>query len=146
MTPEQKTMATTLFIQYILPVLFSALATLLGWVFVQLGRRLSAQAGESKLAAAFAQLAHWGDVVVADLEATLRPELGKAAADGKLTKEEIAQLRAVALARLKALAGSGLSGILGNLGVAGDQTENYLSGVIERAVDRLPASPSRPIR
>ena len=46
--PEQQSQLTALFIQYVAPVLFSALATLLGWVFVQLARKFGADRDTKK--------------------------------------------------------------------------------------------------
>jgi hypothetical protein len=133
-----------LFVQYLLPVIFSGLAGLLSWVFVQVGKRAKAQAGESKVTAISARLAHFGDVTVADLEATLKPELIAATKDGELTRAEILHLRDVALTRLKVLAGQrGAAEIHNVLGIGAAQVDEYLRGVIERAVDRLPRQPSR---
>lgn len=139
MTPETKSALLTLFIAHVAPVLFTGLAMLLGWVLTQLGRKLGAQAGESKLAAVGTRFTLFAQAVVADLEATLKPELAKATADGELTQAEIAHLRTIALARLKALAGEkGLGELQAVIGIAAPQVDAFLSGLIERAVATLP--------
>lgn len=135
---ESTSTLMSLFVQHVAPVLFIGLAGLVGWVFTQLGRKFGADASDSKLSKVLTRLAHLGDVVVAELDATLRPELEKATADGVLTKAEIAQLRDVALAKLKAIAGErGLEEARALIGIALPQFDQYLHGVLERAVDRL---------
>jgi hypothetical protein len=143
MTPEIQSTLLSLFIQYLLPILFSALATLSAWALAQLAKKLGAQAAHSKAAAIAARLTHLAETIVADLEATLKPELAKATADGKLDKAEILRLRDVALQRLKALAGErGLLELQGILGIAAPQVDGYLQGILERAVDQLPSKPA----
>jgi hypothetical protein len=145
MSDEIKSTLLTLFIQYALPPLFTAVMGALVWAAGKGGAYLGAKESESKLARIGGWALHLAMGVVADLEATLRPALGQAAKDGKLTKEEMLQLRDAALKRLKELLGErGLGELQKVLGIAAPQLDAYLMGLIERAVDLLPASVQKP--
>jgi hypothetical protein len=145
MNPELKASIFAFLTQTALPLIFTGLGTAASWAFVKLGAFLGTKAKESKLAQVGARLADLCKSVVADLEATLRPRLAEATADGKLTKAEIIQLRAVALERLKQLAGEKwLDEARAILGIAAPSFEKYLMGVLERAVDQLPKSTPAP--
>lgn len=139
-----KSALTAAFIQYVLPVLITAIAGGLGWVLVQLGLFIKAKWGESKIAMIAVRVEHLAEIVVADIEATLRPKIAAAAADGQLTAEEGADLKKTAMERLKAmLAERGLLELQGVLGIIAPQVDTYLSGAIEKAVAAKPApSPS----
>ena len=126
------------FVQYVVPVLFTGLAGLIGWALVALRRRLEAQAGESRLAKVGLAATTVIDSVVADLEVSLKPELAEATKDGELTKAEIEHLRRVALERVKRTLGEkGLSELAGVLGIAGGAVDQLLQGLIERSVARV---------
>jgi hypothetical protein len=127
------------FVKFILPVLATGLGGLLVILFAAAGDWCRARAKESKLAAVGAQVAMLADLVVADIEATLRPKLALAAEDGQLTSAEAAELKQVAMDRLKQLlAEKGLASVKGVFGILAPQVELFLSGAIERAVARLP--------
>ena len=141
MSPELKATLLSLFVQYVVPPLFAIVMAGAAWALWKLSQFLNSKAGESKLAAVAARISHLAEGVVADLEATLKPELVEATKDGVLTKAEITRLREVALARLKQLAGErGLAELQLVLGLVPTQVDSYLTGVIEKAVDRLPPS------
>lgn len=128
-----------LFMQYLLPPILTALGVGAAWVLTQLGLWISAKWGESKLAQATMRVTHFASVIVADIEATVRPEIQKALADGELSAEEGKRLKETAMARLKEmLAKEGLAELKGVVGVFAPTLESYLSGVIERAVSALP--------
>lgn len=90
----------------------------------------------------FAALAVLGDLthsVVAELEVTMRPKVQLALADGTLSPEEGAQLKAEALAILKRAAPvAAMRAAEQLLGVAG--LEAWLAGMVERANAAGPAS------
>lgn len=139
--PPEHGALSQLFVEKVAPVLFTGLATLLGWVFVQLAQYFGVKKQGSKAAAVAERLFHLAQTVVADLEVTLKPQLLEATADGVLTAAEINTLRGLALTRLKALAGErGLKEAQALLGIAAPMLDQYLNGVIEHAVDRLPSS------
>lgn len=125
----------TLFVEYALPLLATALTSLLALALKALVTWLNSKAEGSKLAAVAAKVAHFSELVVTDLEHTVKPELEKALADGKLTDEEKEGLKALALERLKALlADSGMKELKGVMGILTPQLELYLSGAIEKAL------------
>jgi len=79
---------------------------------------------------------HFATVIVSDLQATMRSELEKVAADGKITKEEASELKRIALDRLvKVIGEEGKKELVEVLGIAGSSLEVYLSGLIEQALD-----------
>lgn len=140
MNEDTKSLLMEAFIKYAVPILFPALAALVAWVLVALRKKLEAQAQESKIAAVGAKVAHFGEVVTRELEATLKPELKAATADGKLTPEEYKKLRDIAMARLKSLlAEQGLQELEGVLGIGAGALDGYLGGIIERAVAAIPS-------
>ncbi len=145
MTPELKNTLMGLFITNVAPFIFTAVSGLLGWMFLQLGKLFGANAAGSKKAQVIDRVFHFAQVVVAELEATVKKELPGLLADGELSAADITHLRTVALARLKALAGEqGLEELQKVLGIATPQLESYLSGIIEHAVGKLPSAVATP--
>lgn len=143
MTDETQSTLMSLFLQYLAPVLFSALATALTWALAKLAAKWGAQGKEAKLAATGAWAAHLASTVVADLEATVVAEFKAAAADGVLTKAEIARIRETALGRLKALMGEhGLEQLRKALGIWAPELDKYLLGLLEKSVALLPKDPA----
>lgn len=140
---EVKSQLLSLFVQYLAPLLYTGVLGMVGWMLHHLRAYFQAKAAESKLFQVGARLTDLADSVVADLEATMKPELQAAVADGVLTKAEITRLREVALGRLKQLAGEkGLGEILSVLKIAAPGLDVYLNGIIEKAVAKLsPANP-----
>lgn len=100
-----------------------------------LGNFLMVKAKTSKLAQL--GLVVWEKVqsTVAHVEAELRPEFSRALKDGKVTKEEGAQLKARALELLKGQLGEQLKDIEKAMGIFGPALDIYLSGLLERALD-----------
>jgi len=126
----------------LLPLLATGLFAGAGWLMAKLIAYLSAKGEHTKLAAAGLKVAMLADAVVADLNATVKPELQAALADGKLTDEEKKYLKDLALARLKDMLGKhGLSTIQSVIGVWLPSIDTYLSGVIEQSVSAAKVSP-----
>lgn len=118
--------------QYVLPPLVPLLGALVTWALARLVAFLNAKAAESKAALVGAKLTGAAQSVVAELNASLRPRLEAALADGVLTDVEKKALKDAALNILKtklppALMSSA-SGIFGNF------LETYMGGLVERAV------------
>lgn len=135
---EVKSRFLELFIEHVLPVLFTALAGVLTWACSQLAMKLKAQAEGSKLAAVAAKFAHFGEVVVADLETTLKPAMLEASADGQITPEEGKKLRAMAVERIKLMATEqGLTELSKVMGMSDAWIDTYLAGVVEKAVSTV---------
>lgn len=141
------------FVKYVVPVLFTGLATILGIGFAKLFKLVDAKAGESKIAMVGAKVLHLGEVAVKDLEATLKPMLAEACKDGVLTRAEFQTLREAGIGRLKMLLGdAGIKELGDVLGIFGDMALHaYLGGVVEKQVaaiqsevppaDPLPSTP-----
>lgn len=129
-----------LFIQYAMPPILTAIGLGAAWALTQLGLWASSKWKDSKVSAVVSRVTHFAGVVVQDLEATMRPELAKAAEDGHLSPEEGRHIKKVALDRLKSLLGEkGLGELKSLLGVFAPTLDQYLSGVIERQVAALPS-------
>lgn len=105
------------------PLLVAGLARLVQY----LGEK-SKESKAARVAGVFAELAR---SVVAEIEVTLRPEIQKALADGTLSKEEGAILKAKALELLKTKAPASL--LSSAQSVFGPILDTWLGGLIERA-------------
>lgn len=79
---------------------------------------------------------------VTHAEAEIRPHLQKALEDGKLSPEEKADLKARALAVFKTIAGDLLTKAPKVLGYSPAGMPHFLSGLLERAVGAMKASPA----
>lgn len=132
-----------LFLEYIAPPLLAVVFALAGRALAWLGGMAKARASESKLAATGARVTHFVEIVVADLNATVRPEMEKRLRDdGRLDEADGAALKAMAMERLKKLLTEhGMEELQSVLGIVGPQVEMYLSALIEKSVSlsRAPA-------
>lgn len=134
------------FVQYLVPVLATALASGLSWLLAQAGLWLKAKASTSKTAAALGQLAFLAEIVVADIEAHERPLLKELTSDGKLSKEDGQRLLELAVTRLKTLAKErGFDEAKRLLETFSPAVESLLSGLIEKAVAGLPKASPEPV-
>lgn len=103
-------------------------------------RYLNAKGKDNKVLAAFGVATELVHTYVAKAEVELRPQFQKALADGKLSAEEAAELKAKLLEILKRdMPGPVLATLSGALGPA---LEGWLSGKVEQAVATGPASGS----
>lgn len=142
-----------LFLQYVAPVLFTGIGTLLAAVLAFASTKLHAAAERDRAAGkaisvadVAARATHIATQIVQDIQVTLRPELEAALADGKLTEEEKAKLKAAAMARLKATLGeTGMAELRELLGIAEDGLGGYLSGLIESALVGVKAGSKQPV-
>lgn len=124
----------------LLPYLFAGLMGVTIWALAAWRSKQDAQAGQSKVAAVLSRVLTLAEAVVQDLEATLKPEMKAAAADGRLTREELAKLKSLALDRLKESLGQhGLEELRQVLALAAPSLGTILSGLVETALDRVKA-------
>lgn len=93
---------------------------------------LRAKAAESKAAKVGLVVTEAARAAVLELDATIKPKLKAFLADGKLSDEEKAELKKMALDLLKTKLPAGLLSAAG--GVFGAFTDTYLAGKIEQAV------------
>lgn len=119
-------------LQYVLPPLVPVLGGLVTWALAKLVTFLDAKAKESKAALVAAKLTGAAQSVVADLNATLRPQLEAALADGVLTDTEKKHLKEAALTTLKTKLPPALMASASS--IFGGFLDTYLSGAVERAV------------
>ncbi|MBJ6762813.1 hypothetical protein JGU66_18775 [Myxococcaceae bacterium JPH2] len=146
--PSQPTIGSALVgaVVQALPVVCTALAGLIAAALYALTRMLSAQGTESKLAQVLSRASTLAEAVVREVQVTLRAELEKAAADGVLTTDELAKIKAAAVAQLKASLGEhGLKELQDVLRLTAGNIGVYLGGLIEAAVDRMKASGAKPV-
>ncbi len=123
------------FMQYVAPLLVTGLFGLITFALKMLADKWAAEGKSNKLIAVGAKVAHFAELVVADLDANLKPQLQSALADGVITPEEQKALRDLALARMKLLlAKEGMAELTGVLGIATSQVDSYILGAIEKAV------------
>lgn len=131
------------FIQYLLPVIFAGLATVLAWLLSKLGQKLSAQAKDTTFGAAAGKITHFMQIVVQDLEATLKPGILEAVADGKVTSDELKTLRTKAIERVKLLLGTqGLEEMRDALGLPHGQIDPYLGALVETTLSNVTPQPN----
>lgn len=132
-------------LQYVVAPAIALLAPLLLAALAKLVTYLHSKEKESKLAMIGGVVADAAQSVVAELNATLKPQLLKALEDGKLTDVEKAQLKEAALTALKtklpAATMAGASAIFGPL------VDQWLGGMVERAVtaQKPPEAPAVPV-
>lgn len=127
-----------LVLQYVVAPLLPVLGALLTAALARLVAYLGAKATESRGALVAAKLAGAAQSVVAELNATLRPQLEAALADGVLTVAEKQQLKAAALEQLKTRLPKDL--LAAASGIFGGFLDTYLGGLVERAVNEQKAT------
>lgn len=109
------------------------------WVFAQLQRKLGADAGATKAQLVAARIAHFAEVVVQGQQPAV-DALKRMASDGKLTRDEAAEVLSTALAQLKSVAGpAALDELQAVLKVAAPSVDVYLKGALESALARTRA-------
>lgn len=130
--PASSPKVLELVLQYLVAPLLPVLGGLLAFALKKLSDYLMARSAESKGALVANKLVGAAQSVVAELNATLRPELEAALADGVLTEVEKAKLKEHALQLLKTKLPADL--LAAASGIFGGFLDTYLGGLIERAV------------
>lgn len=132
----------------LLSLLAAALSAGVVWALRALTAWLSSQTDRNRLLGALSRATHLAELVVVDLERTVRPKLAAALADGKLTPEEAEKLRAEAIERVKDTLGThGMEELRAALGIV--DLDAYLGSLVETVVGRLkhqaaPPAPAAP--
>ena len=137
---ESKSMLLSLFVQYVLPVVGTGVAALLGLALQKVLALLGARTQSTQLASTLMQVGDSVGAAVRHVEQTLRPAIQEATADGKVTPEEAAKLKQAAVDAVKAELGDRLGGMAKLLGLTPEGVENFLARRIEAAVHELPSS------
>src|SRR4051812_43529929 len=86
---------------------------MLTWLGVEGAKWLKARTGNENLAAALTRLTDTVNTVVAEVQQTIVTELRKKAADGQLSAQDIAEVKAAALERIRKYLGPDGVQILG---------------------------------
>lgn len=130
---------TPFLLNTLLPWLLTISAPALTWAFAKLGAYFKAKAAEANASAlqikafsALEQLDVLAANVVSHLNADVKEKIAGFLADGTLSEEEKAELKALAMSALTSEAGPQALGIL--KGLLGDLFETVVSGAIEKAV------------
>lgn len=131
-------------LQYVVAPLIALLAPLLVAALAKLVTYLHSKEKESKLAMIGGVVADAAQSVVAELNATLKPQLLKALEDGKLTDVEKAQLKEAALTALKTKLPAAT--MAGATAIFGPLVDQWMGGMVERAVtaQKQPEVPAVP--
>jgi hypothetical protein len=138
---EENSKLLQLAVQYLAPVLLSAVATGLTFVLAKLGQYLSKKAEHSKWVLSMEQLALLAKLSVTEVEATLRPLVKEFAADGSITADEGKKLKAAAVAKLIELAkNQGFAEAQKLLEVVAPEVMALVSGFVEMSVTGMKAS------
>lgn len=138
--PESTSVSTAI-LKYIIAPALPVLGGVIVWALNALVKYLNAKTAGTRGENTVKTLGELAQSIVADLEVTLRPQIQKALADGTLSKEEAATLKAEALRILKEKAPAGLLATAGTLfGASGLDT--WLSGLVERAHGEVNADPA----
>lgn len=130
--PAAKSDILSLVLQYVVAPALPVLGALVVWALKKLGDYLTAKSAESKGALVALKLTGAAQSVVAELNATLRPQLEAALADGVLTEAEKKALKEAALTSLKTKLPAELMGAAS--GIFGSFLDTHLSGLVEQAV------------
>lgn len=136
--PPPQSPILTAVLQYVVPALVTVLGPLLIWALSALATFLKSKASESKVFGVLSVVTEAANSVVAELNATLKPQLQAALADGVLTQAEKDQLKAAALQVLKTKLPAAT--LASAQGMFGPLLDTWLGGLVERAViDQKPA-------
>ena len=130
--PPAQSPILTAVLQYVVPALITVLGPLAIYALQQLAAFLKAKGSESKVLGVLSVVTEAAHSVVAELNATLKPQLQAALADGVLTDDEKRQLKKAALDILKhKLPAATLASAQG---MFGPMLDTWLGGLVERAV------------
>lgn len=125
-------------LKVVLPLVIAAIGTAGAWALRQLGVWLQSKGQESKLAAALAPLPLMAEAVLSEVRTGLSDDIERDLADGVITNEELAALRAEAIEELKrALAKRGLPALQAAFG---PMLDGVLGHLVDQAQARLSVS------
>lgn len=134
--PEaSKSTVLELVLQYVVAPLIPAIGALILTLLGMLTKYLAEKGKANKMAHVAAVGTELMRSVVADLEVTMRPALGKALEDGQLTAAEREQIKQEAIKRVRESLPPHLRKAAGEL--LGPMLTPWLSGLVERAHSEL---------
>lgn len=134
---------TPLFMQIVVPAAFTVLASLVTWGGARLITYIDAHTKNVQIAGILSRLTSAVQTVVLDVNGTVRADVVAASADGKITSDEAAKIKAHALARVKEHLGvRGLAELTSILGIAPTTIDSFLGSHLEAALEGSKAPPS----
>lgn len=137
---ETKSTALTIFVQYGVPVLTTILLIIAKWALLKWSQKLAADTTGSKASMLWQKVNSIMQMVVLDIEGTLKPILMEATKDGVMTPEEWKKLREAALAKFWAYLGDqGRKDLSDVLGIFAPKVDEFVGSLLESAVAKIPA-------
>lgn len=128
---------------HVVPAALTAVATVLVWLLFQLSQKAGADTKANKALLVAGRFAHFAGVVVQELNVRMKPMLQAKTADGSLSAQDMADLKAEALRLVKQIAGEqGLTELQEALKIAAPAVDTYLSGLIESKVTEAKVTPA----
>lgn len=125
-----------LFLQIVVPAAFTVLAALVTFGGKKLIDYINAKTKNESVAGILARLVSTVQTVVLDVNGTVKPEVIKALADGKITDAEKKMIRDIAVARVKThLGAKGLAEIVSILGVDPSLIDSFIGSHLEAAIE-----------
>lgn len=135
------------FVAYVAPPLATALASLAAWALYRLSTYVQSRTRNERVRAIEERVFGAVAVAVRDIEQRVRPTIKQVGADGRVTSEEAARLRAEAWAAVRAQLGQlGWADLLELFGGDTMQAHRYIERAIEAEVLELPARAPPPAR
>lgn len=136
---DAKVTVLNVFVEYGLPVLATLLLLLTKFGLGMWIKHRMEDHKDSKASALFNKFLSIMQMVVLDVEKSLKPELEAACKDGILTKDEWVKMRTVALERFWVYVGDQGKKDLGSvLGIVAPDVEKLVGSMLESAVARIP--------
>lgn len=138
-----------LFLQYVVPALFTAIAAVVTAGGAALVALVKTKTKNETIAGMLDRIIHTVQTVVLDVNGTVKVEYLELTKDGDLSAADKARLKAVALDRVKSHLGSAVALIPAVFGITPEQIDSFLGSHIEAAVESLnrtsrPATPATP--
>lgn len=142
--PAAPSVLSTLFVQIVIPAIFTVLAAVVTWAGKSLINLIDAKAKNQTVAGILARLSATVETAVLDVNGTMKAQFAKASEDGVITPGEAAQLKAAAIAKIKEHLGpKGIGELTTVLGVNGSLLDSFIGSHIEAAIEgSKPAAPS----
>lgn len=136
-TPAPTTIQA-LFLQIVVPAIFTAIAGIVTWGGARLIALIDAKTKNEAVAGVLSRLASAVMTVVLDVNGTVKAKYIALAADGNISDADKKELAKVGLDKVKEhLGAKGLQELAAVLGLKGDLIDSFLSSHIEAAVESL---------
>lgn len=136
--PASPSSLQTLFLQIVVPAIFTAIAGIVTWGGARLIALIDAKTKNETVAGVLARLTSAVQTVVLDINGTVKAAYVEATKDGVLSPDEKTALKKLALDKVKEHLGkSGLQTLITILGLNGELVDSFLGSHIEAAVESM---------